>query len=92
MSRHLRLVVADNDPAALDLAVTDLTLEGHEVVAAVHQQSDGRMRLVLNAIANLEEWAKANGWKQVGAELIKGRQLCVEFRGKQAARTAVGAM
>lgn len=35
MSRHLRLVVADNDPAALDLAVTDLTLEGHEVVAAV---------------------------------------------------------
>lgn len=29
----LRLVVADNDPAALDLVVTDLTLEGHEVVA-----------------------------------------------------------
>lgn len=35
MSPRLRLVVADNDPAALDLAVTDLTLEGHEVVAAV---------------------------------------------------------
>jgi CheY-like chemotaxis protein len=32
-ARSLRLVVADNDPAALDLAVTDLTLEGHEVVA-----------------------------------------------------------
>jgi two-component system response regulator AlgR len=29
----LRIVVADNDPAALDLAVTDLTLEGHQVVA-----------------------------------------------------------
>jgi two-component system response regulator AlgR len=29
----LRIVVADNDPAALDLAVTDLTLEGHHVVA-----------------------------------------------------------
>jgi CheY-like chemotaxis protein len=35
MPTRLRLVVADNDPAALDLAVTDLTLEGHEVVAAV---------------------------------------------------------
>lgn len=33
--RRLRLVIADNDAAALDLAVTDLTLEGHEVVAAV---------------------------------------------------------
>ena len=27
------MVVADNDPDALDLAVTDLRLEGHEVVA-----------------------------------------------------------
>jgi len=35
MSVHLRVVVADNDPAALDLVVTDLTFEGHEVVAAV---------------------------------------------------------
>lgn len=33
--RRLRLVIADNDPAALDLVVTDLTLEGHDVVAAV---------------------------------------------------------
>src|SRR5438270_4805501 len=30
--RHLRVVVADNDPEALDLVVTDLTLEGHVVV------------------------------------------------------------
>ena len=29
----LRVVVADNDPDALDLVVTDLTLEGHDVVA-----------------------------------------------------------
>jgi CheY-like chemotaxis protein len=27
------VVVADNDPDALDLAVTDLSLEGHDVVA-----------------------------------------------------------
>lgn len=31
--RALRIVVADNDPDALDLAVTDLVLEGHDVVA-----------------------------------------------------------
>ena len=29
----LRVVVVDNDPTALDLAVTDLSLEGHDVVA-----------------------------------------------------------
>jgi CheY-like chemotaxis protein len=29
----LRVVVVDNDPAALELAVTDLRLEGHEIVA-----------------------------------------------------------
>jgi CheY-like chemotaxis protein len=29
----LRLVVADNDPEVLSLLVTDLTLEGHQVLA-----------------------------------------------------------
>jgi CheY-like chemotaxis protein len=31
--RPLRVLVADNDPDALELAVTDLRLEGHEIVA-----------------------------------------------------------
>lgn len=31
---RLRVVVADNDPDALELAVTDLRLEGHHIVAA----------------------------------------------------------
>ena len=31
--RSLRVVVADNDPGALDLTATDLDLEGHDVVA-----------------------------------------------------------
>src|SRR3546814_7236577 len=30
--RSLRIVVADNDPDALELVVTDLGLEGHEIV------------------------------------------------------------
>jgi DNA-binding NtrC family response regulator len=30
-----RVVVADNDPDALDLALTDLRLEGHEVYGAL---------------------------------------------------------
>lgn len=29
---QLRVLVADNDPSALDLVVTDLRLEGHEIV------------------------------------------------------------
>ena len=31
--RPLRVVIADNDPEVLSLLVTDLALEGHEVVA-----------------------------------------------------------
>lgn len=39
----LRVVVADNDPDALELVVTDLRLEGHEIV--------GRFREGASAIA-----------------------------------------
>lgn len=85
-----RLPLADVAAACTKLCEVPLA---DDVVAAVHLQSDGRMRLVLNAIANLEEWAKANGWKRVESAHIKGRQLCVEFRGKQAAgRPNLGAM
>lgn len=45
----LRVVVVDNDPAALDLVVTDLRLEGHDVVAAV---TDGTS--ALDACASLQ--------------------------------------
>ena len=31
----LRIVVADNDPAVVELLCTDLSLEGHDVVASV---------------------------------------------------------
>lgn len=84
-----RLPLADVQAACTKLCEVPLA---DDVVAAVHQQSDGRMRLVLNAIANLEEWAKANGWKRVEGAHVKGRQLCVEFRGKQAAGRTPGAM
>jgi DNA-binding NarL/FixJ family response regulator len=36
-SARRRVVVADNDDDALDLAVTDLVLEGHEVVGTATQ-------------------------------------------------------
>lgn len=52
-----------------------------EVLPEILAQAGGRMRLVLNAIANLEQWAQANGWKRVEPEHIKGRALCVEFTG-----------
>jgi DNA transposition AAA+ family ATPase len=80
------------DVAAACTKLCDVPMDD-AVVAAVHAQSDGRMRLVLNAIATVEEWAKANGWKRVELAHIRSKQLCVEFRGKQAAgRATVGAM
>lgn len=58
-----------------------------EVTVEVHAQSKGRMRLALNAIANLEQWAQANSWKRIEADHIKDRALCVEFNGKTLGRT-----
>lgn len=55
-----------------------------EVVAAIHQQSKARMRWVLNAITNLEQWAKANSWARIEVAHIKGRALCPEFSSQTA--------
>lgn len=55
-----------------------------EVVVAIHQQSKARMRWVLNAITNLEQWAKANSWTRIEPAHIKGRALCPEFSSQNA--------
>lgn len=52
-----------------------------DVLPEIHRQANGRMRLVLNAIANIEQWAGANSWKQVKAEHIASKALCTEFKG-----------
>ncbi len=57
-----------------------------EVTALIHTQAKGRMRLVLNAIANIEQWAQANSWKAVAMAQVNGRALCTEFNGQQLGR------
>lgn len=37
MTERLKLVIADNDPDALDLAVIDLDLEGHDIVGTARE-------------------------------------------------------
>lgn len=59
-----------------------------DLVELIHSQSAGRMRLVLTAIANVEQWARANGWKEVGAEHVKGKALVAEFKGRELGRRA----
>lgn len=56
------------------------------VIPMIHDQAKGRMRLVLNAIANIEQWAGANSWDSVGVDKVAGRQLCTEFDGKALGR------
>ncbi|MBX3588832.1 MAG: ATP-binding protein [Ramlibacter sp.] len=51
------------------------------LIEEIHRQASGRMRLVLNAIANIEQWAEANGWKKVTLGDVKGKALCTEFSG-----------
>ncbi len=47
-----RVVVADNDSDALDLVVTDLRLEGHDVVGTA-EQGDEAMRLCLELLPDV---------------------------------------
>ncbi len=61
------------------------------VVTLIHQQCAGRMRLVLNAIANIEDWAAANGWKTIKPEHVADKPLCTEFTGVQLGRRATAA-
>lgn len=51
-----------------------------EVIKAIHEQSHGKMRGVLNAISNLEQFAEGNDLAEVKSEHIRGRALCVEFK------------
>lgn len=52
------------------------------VLPVILEQSAGRMRLVLGAIANLEAWADANRWDRITPEHVARRALCTEFTGK----------
>lgn len=58
-----------------------------DVLPEIHRQANGRMRLVLNAIANIEQWAGANSWKLVKAEHVAGKALCTEFKGTTLGRS-----
>lgn len=60
-----------------------------EVIEQVHLQTAGKMRLVLGAISNLEQWAAANGWKKVDVSHVKGKALCLEFKPEMTRRRSV---
>lgn len=62
--------------AKAEVAIAD------DVLPLLHAQSEGRMRLVLNAIANIEAWAEANSWTHVTADMVANMPLCTEFTGK----------
>ncbi len=88
-SRVARVV----DLLPLSLADVKATVEAKsevpiadEVLPMLLEQAEGRMRLLLNAIANIEQWAKANSWGTVKAEHLQGRPLCPEFTGVQLGR------
>jgi DNA transposition AAA+ family ATPase len=61
-----------------------------DLVQRITDESQGRMRLVLNAIATIEQLASANSWKRVGAAQVAGKAIVVEFRGKQLGRRVEG--
>ncbi|GAP38982.1 ATP-binding protein [Piscinibacter sakaiensis] len=96
---HIRSRVArvvDFHPLSLADVQATITAKSEVPMAAdmaeeILRQAQGRMRLVLNAIASIELWAKTNGWKEVTRAHIAGKPLCVEFTGVQLGRTGKGA-
>lgn len=63
-----------------------------DLVQRIVDESQGRMRLVLNAIATIEQLASANSWKRVCAAQVAGKTIVVEFRGKQLGRRVESAL
>ena len=59
------------------------------LVEQIHRDSKGRMRHVLNAIANIEVWAETNSWTDVDVAHVKGKPLCTDFTGHIAANKGV---
>ena len=59
------------------------------LVEQIHRDSKGRMRHVLNAIANIEVWAETNSWTEVDVAHVKGKPLCTDFTGHIAANKGV---
>lgn len=62
------------------------------LVVEVHRQCGGKMRLLLNAITNAEQFAETNELKRVGLEHFKGKSLCVEFKGTSFGRKTEAAV
>ncbi len=75
------------DVKAACTALSEVKLSD-DAVGEMHAQCRGRMRLLLNAIATVEQLAQANTWDTVTLQHLKGRALCVEFNGRTLARAA----
>jgi DNA transposition AAA+ family ATPase len=82
------LTIGDVRAACQQLSDVELT---PSVVEQIHVQARGRMRLVLNAIATIEQWAEQSSLKSVSLEHIAGRTLVTEFTGKSMGRRATSA-
>lgn len=63
-----------------------------DLVERIHSESQGRMRLVLNAIVNIEQWAQANSWREVNAKHVAGKALVVEFTSGRSLGRSRGAL
>lgn len=88
ISSRVAQVVRFRPLSEQDVKLTALQLAevrvGDDLVAELHRQSEGRMRLVINGLATIERLAKANGLDQVHAEHIKDVTLCHDWQGRRA--------
>ncbi len=54
-----------------------------DLVRELRRQSEGKMRLVMNGIANIERVAKSNSLDRATGEAFKGVELCIEWQARR---------
>jgi hypothetical protein len=49
-------------------------------VEKVLADSEGRHRLIMDSLAEIERQARRNGWQEISAEMLGGKPLCHDWR------------
>ena len=65
------------------MCIRDRVKIADAVIAELHRQSEGRMRLVMNGVAAIERLAVTNGLSEVRGEHVKDIPLCHDWQGRR---------
>lgn len=87
ISSRIVEVVTFNPASLVDVQTCVKTLSeisiNDDLIKAIHEQTQGRMRLVLNALATIERHAKRNSLKRVSLKDMAGQTLTQDWQARR---------